>query len=176
MATLAEPRRARLLPEVDIQRVRRLEIRERDGRELVTIIELLSPINKRQGADREAYIGKRKSLLHSPVHLVEIDLLRGGLAMPLEEMPDCDYSILVSRYEERPEVDVWPVRLRAPLPTIPIPLRSPDADVPLDLMAALHRTYDDARYELYIYDGQPRPPLHPDDEAWARGVVKAAAA
>ena len=42
------------------------------------MIELLSPANKTPGPDREQYLAKRMELLNGPVHLVEIDLLRGG--------------------------------------------------------------------------------------------------
>lgn len=46
------------------------------SRELVTVIELLSPTNKRVGADgRREYLRKREQILQSAVHLVEIDLL-----------------------------------------------------------------------------------------------------
>ena len=65
------------LPEQDVEKVPFLEVRDRQGRELVTVIELLSPSNKRAGDDREQYLAKRRELLRSPAHLVEIDLLAG---------------------------------------------------------------------------------------------------
>lgn len=167
------PMQARLLPEVDIVSLSRLEVRDRQGTELVAVIELLSPINKRSRSDREQYIAKRRGLLHSPAHFIEIDLLRGYERMPLERLPDCDYCILVSRYEQRPEVDVWPVRLRDPLPNIPIPLRPPHPDAVLDLMAALHHVYDAAGYGDYIYRQEPSPPLHPADQQWAGELLGA---
>jgi hypothetical protein len=78
-------------------------------------------------------------LLASAVHLVEIDLLRGGPRMPFASaLPECDYGILVSRMEDRPRADFWPVQLRQPLPVIPIPLRAPDPDARLELQAILH--------------------------------------
>ncbi len=153
---------------VDVERLSFVEIRDRRDRQLVTVLELLSPSNKRQGPDREQYLAKRRQLLASDVHLIEIDLLRGGPRMPVEGLPDCDYCIVVSRVENRPEVGIWPIRLRARLPVIPIPLRAPDADARLDLQEALNHLYDAAGYEDYIYTGAPQPPLHPDDAAWAR--------
>jgi len=167
-AVATAPYYARLPQAVDTERHSYLEIRDRQGRELVTVIELLSPSNKRPGGDRETYVGKRRQLLASGVHLVEIDLLRGGPRMPMEDLPDCDYYAIVSRAEDRPRVGVWPIRLRDPLPKIPIPLRGADPDAELDLQAALHRVYDAAGYQYYIYQGRPKPPLHPDDEAWSR--------
>src|SRR5262249_3967974 len=141
------------------------------SRELVTIIELLGPTNKRLGEDRATYLAKRRRWLSSPVHFVEIDLLRRGPKLPLDDLPDCDYYALVGRAEERPRLGVWPSRLRDPLPNIPIPLRAPDPDVHLDLQELLHRVYDAAAYGDYIYTGSPQPPLHPEDAAWARQLV-----
>jgi hypothetical protein len=168
--TAEAPARVRL-PAVDRERLSFIEIRDRDGWQLVTVIELLSPTNKYAGPDREQYLAKRHELLASTVHLVEIDLLRGGPRMPLENLPACDYCILVSRVESRPEADAWPVRLREPLPPVPIPLRSPHADAQLDLQQLLHRIYDGAGYEDYIYGGQPHPQLNTADTAWARQFV-----
>ena len=159
------------LPTVDVERVPFLEIRDRRSRQLVTVIELLSPSNKKRGRDRDQYILKRDQLFASPVDFIEIDLLRGGPRMPFEKPPECDYYALVSRAEQRPDAGLWPVRLREPLPTIPIPLRAPHLDLRLDLQAVLHRIYDAAGYQRFIYDSEPEPPLRSDDAAWARQFV-----
>ena len=164
------PARVRLLAE-DVERVPFLEIRDRQGRELVTVVELLSRSNKRPGPDRDQYLAKRRELLRGRAHLVEIDLLRGGRPMPLADRPECAYSVLVSRVEERPDAGFWPIGLRAPLPVIPIPLRPPDAEARVDLQEVLHRVYDEAGYEHFIYTGAPEPALAPDDAAWARQLV-----
>jgi Protein of unknown function (DUF4058) len=170
-ATTAEaPARVRL-PAVDMERLSFVEIRDRDGWQLVTVIELLSPSNKYAGADREQYLAKRLELLASGVHLMEIDLLRGGPRMPMQNLPECDYCVLVSRAEARPEAGVWPIGLRDRLPLVPIPLRPPHADAQLDLQNLLHRIYDAAGYEDYIYQGQPHPQLKAEDAAWARQFV-----
>ena len=170
---VAAPYYARMPEAVDTERHSFLEIRDRQGRELVTVIELLSPANKRPGADRETYVGKRRQLLASGVHLVEIDLLRGWPRMPMEGLPDCDYYAIVSRAEDRPDVGVWPIRLRDPLPNIPIPLRDADPPAKLDLQEVLHRIYDAAGYQYYIYQGRPQPPLHPADVVWAQQFIPA---
>src|SRR5262245_35509774 len=48
-------------------------------RRLVTSIEILSPTNKTPGEPgRDLYLRKQREILNSKVHLVEIDLLRGG--------------------------------------------------------------------------------------------------
>ncbi len=167
-ATLEAPMYGRWSPPVDVERHSYLEIRDRHNRHLVTVLEVLSPSNKRLGPDRAQYLAKRRQLSASSVHIVEIDLLRGGPRLPLEELPDCDYCVLVSRAEERPGVGIWPLRLRERLPVIPIPLRAPDADAQIDLQQALNRLYDAAGYEDYIYTGSPQPPLPPDDADWSR--------
>lgn len=166
-ATLVAPARVQILDAVEVQRVGFLTIRDRDGNDLVTVIELLSPTNKYAGPDREQYLGKRREILRSRAHFVELDLLRGGPRMPPSELPTCDYCAIVSRVEERPQAGVWPWRLRDPLPTLPIPLRAPTPDATLDLKAVVDQVYDGGRYGNYIYTGPPEPRLAPDDAAWA---------
>jgi hypothetical protein len=171
VAHVAAPAQIRL-PAVDIERLSFLEIRDKRDRRVVTVIELLSPANKYSGADRVQYLGKRGHLLHSLTHLVEIDLLRGGPRMPFDEpLPECDYCVMVSRAEQRPEAGIWPLRLRDQLPKIPIPVRDPDPDATLDLQAALHHMYDEAGYANYIYEGSPEPRLSPEDAAWAESFI-----
>jgi hypothetical protein len=170
LAVLDAPARIHLpWPEVEHQAF--LEIRDHSSRELVTVLELLSPTNK--GRHREQYLLKRDQVLVSTAHLVEIDLLRGGGPMPAPDRPECDYSVIVSRAERRPEADFWPIRLRERLPVIPVPLRSPDRDATLDLQELLHRVYDAGRYAHYAYEGGPKPAVLAEDEEWARPFLPA---
>src|SRR5260370_173843 len=67
------------MPTTEVLRESCLEIRDRRDRRVVTVVELLSPANKTSGEDHNAYVGKRRSLLASMAHLVEIDLRRGGV-------------------------------------------------------------------------------------------------
>ncbi len=167
LGVLEAPAEVRL-PAQDIERAPFLEVRDRRGRELVTVIELLSPSNKRPGEDREHYLAKRRELLRGPAHLVEIDLLRGWTPMPAEGRPAGAYSVLVSRAERRPAADFWPIGLRDRLPVIPIPLRGPGEEARIDLQEVLHRAYDGPGYELFIYAGAPEPSLSASDAEWAR--------
>ncbi|MBI2806721.1 MAG: DUF4058 family protein [Planctomycetes bacterium] len=169
-ATNVSPARIRL-PAVDIEEHLFLEILDCENLELVTVVEMLSPSNKKPRADREHYLAKRANLLHSAAHFVEIDLLRAWPRMPMEPAHDCDYCITVSRVEDRPEANFWPLGLRDALPVIPIPLRPPRADASIDLQALLHQAYDSASYGDYLYGGTPFPPLSPDDAAWARSLI-----
>lgn len=157
-----------LLPAVDIERQKYLTILDRHNRRVVTVIELLSPSNKTLGSDRDQYLAKRRKLLTSTTHFVEIDCRRGGVRPPHDDLPSCDYYVLVSRVEDRPRVGVWPLGLRDRLPVIPIPLAGSDPPVQLDLQFILNRVYDAANYGKTIYQETPQPPLPPDDADWAR--------
>jgi hypothetical protein len=163
-----------LLPEEDVESLSYLKILDRVSRELVTVVELLSPTNKRPGDHRAQYLSKRAIVRQGPAHLVEIDPLRGGTPLPAEERPDCVYSVLVSRAGRRPRADFWPIGLRDPLPTIPVPLRPDDGDARLDLRALLDRVYDESGYEDFLYRREPDPPLTGDDAAWARSFLPGA--
>lgn len=159
------------LPAYDVERYSSLEIRDRRNRRVVTVLELLSPTNKTPGPDRDDYLRKRNLQLEERIHLVEIDLRRGGVRPYPPEIPKCDYYALVSRYYERPTLGFWPIGLKDRLPEIPIPLSPPDPDVPLDLQALLNRVYDAARYDKYIYGETPEPPLSPADAVWAKELA-----
>jgi len=147
-------------------------IRQRETARLVAVIELLSPVNKRRGKGREEYLEKRRALLTSPVHVIEIDLLRRYPRMPFDDpLPPAHYLVMVCKAGERPRSSVWPISVRQPLPTIPIPLLSPDPPVPLELGQALRTAYERARYDLRVdYRQPPVPPLSPADAAWAEAL------
>ncbi len=156
----------------------RVEIRTVRDHVLVTAIELLSPANKRPGQEgADAYEQKRQVLFASSAHLLEIDLLRNGqrpqVARPLPAAP---YFIFLSRAERRPTIEIWPLSLREAIPPVPVPLRPPDPPVPLDVGAALHDTYQRARYDLEIDYGHPPPPpeLAAEDAAWLDAHLRAA--
>jgi hypothetical protein len=160
-------------------RYARVEIRAVADETLVTAIELLSPANKRPTPDgADAYEQKRQDLFRSGVHLLEIDLLRGGrrprLARP-DPLPPAPYFVFLSRAERWPAVDIWVCPLDRPLPTVPVPLRRPDPDTPLPLTQLLHQVYRNARYDLRIDYRQPPPPpdLAPDEAAWLDAHLRA---
>ena len=132
--TLIAPAPLRLrIPMAVPTRVVSVHIRHRETERLVAVIELLSPINKKAGKEREAYLEKRAAYLDSNTHLIEIDLLRRFPLLPLQgTLPKSDYLVVVSNAYERPSCDVWPIQLREPLPVLPIPLIRPDEPVPLE--------------------------------------------
>jgi hypothetical protein len=158
---------------VDVERESFLEIRDRESRQLITVLELLSRSNKYAGPDREQYIGKRNQYLFSPAHLVEIDLLCGGPRMPINDLPSCDYYVMVSRAPDRPRAGIWPLQLADRLPVVPVPLRTGEPDATLDLQEVLHRIYDAAGYAVYVYEGSPEPELSSAQQSWAQQFLPA---
>ena len=163
---------ARLTPYVTYEvplRLHNVEIRTVGTQQLVTVIEILSPVNKRPGHDAYAdYQRKRKDLLRSAAHLMEIDLLRAGERFPLEKpIPVAPYYVFLSRADHRPTVEVWPIWLKDKLPVLPLPLLEPDPDAPLDLQAAAASVYDRGAYAAQIdYRKAPPPPAPSDDELY----------
>lgn len=137
-----------------------LEIRDRELRDLVTAIEILSPTNKR-GEGYDEYVEKRQNLLRSRVHLLEIDLLRKGKRVPMVgELPDTPYFVFLSRSDNRPITQIWAIRLQDTLPIVPIPLLPEDDDVPLDLQSAFNEVYDGLGFDYWIdYSSAPDVPL-----------------
>jgi hypothetical protein len=132
-----------------------VEIRDTHQRQLVTVIEILSPTNKR-GEGRREYLTKRQRLLLSSVHLMEIDLLRTGERVPMRQsLPNAPYFVFLSRAENRPITEVWPIMLNELLPTVPVPLLCGDRDVLLDLQAAFTAAYDLPGYDLIVDYTQP---------------------
>lgn len=130
------------------------------SRELVTTIEILSPANK-TGSGLIQYREKRDKILRSAVHLVEIDLLRGGErpGRELEGLTATDYTLLINRATTNRFSDIWEVALNQSLPTIPVPLLYPDPDVPLDLHQVLATIYTRYLYQAVLdYDQPPAPP------------------
>lgn len=153
-----------------------VEIRDVAERRLVTVIEILSPGNKR-GKGWEQYNDKRVELLGTRTHLVEIDVLRAGKRIRLlGELPSAPYFCFLSRVPRRPRTQVFPIGLRGKLSTIPIPLLPPDADVALDLQAAVDACFNLVHYERLLDYTQP-PPLpevSAEDLQWVQEKIRAA--
>jgi hypothetical protein len=169
---IAAPLRLRV-PQSVPTRLVTIYIRHRETERIVTVIELLSPVNKRPGEGRHAYVEKRNTFLETPVHLIEIDLLRKWPRMPLEgRLPGSHYLAVVCDMYERPNCGVWPISVRQPLPNLPIPLLRPDLPVILNIGQALKTAYARAHYDLRIDYRLPcDPPLAPLDTEWAAVLI-----
>ncbi len=151
-----------------------IEVRDTAERRLVTVIEILSPVNKR-GVGFQDYLQKRLTIMQSQTHLLEIDLLRMGQRIPLAggELPEAAYYAFLSRFTRRPRTEVWPVKLSDTLPTIPIPLLPPDEDVPLNLQLAVDDCFSLVGYEDLLDYSQPppQPLLSEADSEWVEMIL-----
>lgn len=171
-AVAPAPIRVRL-PLVVTVRIVTVEVRDVAKNQLVTSIEILSPANKREPGLRH-YLAKRDELQAAGVHLLEIDLIRRGTrSWSLEQVPSRAYLATLIRAAHT-HAEVWPIGLRDRLPTLPVPLRAPDADVPLDMQAALTTIYDEANYALTLnyHEPPPNPPLSSEDTAWVAHCIR----
>jgi hypothetical protein len=153
-----------------------LVIRENTSRQVVAVIELLSPTNKRPGSDgRREYLAKRAEILQTRVHLVELDLLLGGQRLPIVEpfKDNTSYCAIVSRAGHRPHGELFEWPLAHPLPRIPVPLAKGEPDAILDLQAALSAVYDRAGYDYSLrYDLPLDLPFSSADRQWLAKVIR----
>ncbi len=161
------------LPELEEVRHYYLEIREMTTQKVVTVIEMLSPFNKREGKGRDEYLNRRNEILLSDVHLVELDLLREGERLPMgKPLPSAHYYAIISRSYRRPTAEVYAWTVRQPLPTIPIPLKRGEPDVMLDLQSVFNAVYDRAGYDYRLpYEREPEVALSPEDWEWAKQKI-----
>ena len=153
-----------------------LEVRDRRGREVITTIEVLSPVNKAGG--REAFRRKQRELAEGGVSLVEIDLLRRGhwaMHPPEDGVPEAfrePYRLCSTAARGSvPRSRFTRVKLREPLPPIPVPLRPGEPPAVLELQPLIEHAYRTGRYGDH-YD-LPPPPLPDDDAAWVAERVAA---
>jgi len=151
-------------------RVPFLRIIDTSDRQVVAIIEVLSPINKVSGSSGQRdFLRKREQILQSDAHWLEIDLLRAGTRSP-GIPPGGAYVAALHRAGIRDRLEAWFVGLRQPLPTIAVPLRAPLADVPMDLQETVETVYDRYRYDTGVDYGDELPPprLGEADDRWLR--------
>lgn len=173
--TITPPSLTLPVPQINQIRLTRIEIRDTANNRLITSIEILSPVNKREPG-LTAYRQKQKRLYQANIHLLEIDLLRRGtrpFAQP--RLPEVPYCIALTRANAK-QLEIWAIALPSRLPIVPVPLDDPDPDVPLDLQAALSSVYEEAAYDLSLNYNQPPPPptLEPKDSAWLQSQIQAA--
>ena len=145
-----------------------LEIASTDARDVVTVIEVLTPTNKR-GSALENFRRTRQERLAGTVHYLEIDLLRIGERFTVTEaLPDASYFVFLSRANRRPNAEVWAMTLEQHLPFVPIPLGDGERDETLDLQLALNTIYEQYSYERATrHSGQPVVPLSQEQLTWA---------
>ncbi|MFV9503626.1 MAG: DUF4058 family protein [Oscillochloridaceae bacterium umkhey_bin13] len=114
------------------------------------------------GEGRDQYLRKRRVILSSLTHLVEIDLLRGGEAMPLQGRTiTSDYQLMISRATQRPRAVLLTFNLQQAIPVFHLPLYPGDPEPAVDLNRVLHDRYDRRSYDLRLnYRSDAEPPLN----------------
>ena len=150
-----------------------VHIYDRQQQRLITAVEILSPINKREPQLSE-YRQKRRELRQAQVHLLEIDLIRRGKT-PFQhpQLPESDYRVILERANQT-RSEIWTLDLADPLPVLPVPLAESDADVSFDLGQILKDLYARSYYRQALnYQQDPPPPgLSPEKMAWVREQVE----
>jgi hypothetical protein len=162
-----------LLPSPQERRESYLVIRELPGLEIVTVVETLSPANKRSSSDgRGQYLAKRDEILASRTNLVELDLLRGGKRLPVIGLPPGDFYAVVSRGNRRPRTDVYPWSLRDSIPSIPFPLKPGEPEIVVNLQNVFSSVFDRGRYLRTLnYAALLRPALSAEDASWQSSLA-----
>ena len=167
-----------------------VEIRDSSrGHKLVTLIEILSPSNKRPGPDRDAYRAKQdggarqrrepdrdrpvaggRARLAGPQPLGVRRADRAAARLPRAGQPGLEAGAGGVGYE------VFPCGLREWLPCLPVPLKEGEAAVPLDLQFVANRAYAGGPYlkGAVDYAKPPDPPLAAEDAAWAEDLLRGA--
>jgi hypothetical protein len=142
---------------------------------------VLSLSNKTPGEKgRELYLKKQREIMDSTVHLVEIDLLRGGqhaTAVPYDRLVkragSFDYHVSVCPGDKLGEYLVYAFRLDEPLPEIAIPLLYDTPPVTLDLQPVFERCYDTGPYRRRVRYGETPlvPAVQHEQAEWAAKVL-----
>lgn len=160
------PRRVQVPLPIEVTE-RFLTVRLVKTNDVVCILEILSPANKRPGERRIAYETKRRKILGSATHLVEIDLLCDGESMAIASPGQKTYSILVSISRERLHAALYEFALADTIPAFPVPLKTGDAAAIVDLQPLLNNLYTRARFDLAIDYGQLlKPALSKENANW----------
>ena len=163
------------LPQPEIIREWYLQVKDVETKEVITVIEILSPKNKQKGEGRKKYLKKREQILMSLTHLIEVDLLRIGETMPMniQEEMNTDYRIIISRSDYRPQADLYAFNLPQEIPSIPLPLKPEDQEPIIPLQKLLHDLYERGSYDLAInYNKKPFPKLSEKENTWLDNLLK----
>ena len=150
-----------------------VEIRDTANNKLITAIEILSPVNKREPG-LKVYQKKRLNLHRSGVNLLEIDLLRrGSRSFTHPSIPESHYQVSLLRADSS-RTEFWAINIQDNLPKVPIPLRKTDIDVILDLGKALDILFERRFYYLSTdYTIKPPPPVfQKEDMDFIENIIK----
>jgi len=153
-----------------------IEVRHRNETRLVTLIDLVSPVNKTTDTGRQAYLSKRKEGKANGANLVEIDLSLQGQPMldySREGLPDWDFAVTVTRASQPDRYEIYTATLQKRLPRFRLPLASDDRDTVVDLQVAFTRAFDQGTFSGQVdYTRDPSVPLSDEDRKWLQEMLK----
>lgn len=153
-----------------------IEVRQRADNKLVTLIDVVSPINKMRPQGRAAYLETRKQARSQSASIVEIDLVLQGQPMldySRDGLPEWDYAITVTRCTQPERYEIYTTTLQKRLPRFKVPLAPDDRDTVLDLQATFARCYDQSNFSSHIdYKHDPQMKMAEDDLKWLGEVLR----
>ena len=93
------------------------------------------------------------------MHFLELDLLRRGKRTVIDnKLANVLYLVALTRASSK-VTDIWTMDLESTLPTVPVPLISPDPDMLLDVQQAIDEIYIESQFYRSIdYTKSPPPP------------------
>lgn len=152
-----------------------IEVRNRSDGRLVTLVDVVSVINKTTTAGRCAYLDKRREARNAGASIVEVDLVLQGppmLEYSRDGLPDWDYAVTVTRAAQPERYEIYTATIQKRLPRFKLPLALDDRDVVVDLQAAFARCYDHGNFCAQIdYMQTPAIMRDDDDRRWINELL-----
>lgn len=153
-----------------------IEIRQRTDGRLVTLIDVVSPTNKRLPQGRAAYLETRKLARQANASVVELDLTLGGpplLDYNRDGLPEWDYAVTVTRCTQPERYEIYTSTLAKRLPRFKVPLAPDDRDTVVDLQGTFARAFDQGDFINKLDYGRDPEGKHADDKkAWIADWLK----
>lgn len=161
------------MPALELERESYLKIIKVSNREVVAVLELLSPSNK-SDKGRQEYLSKRAEVQYSLAHLVEIDLLRAGPPMPVVgDTSGGVYRILICNSRLAPDASLYVFNMRQPIPVFVMPLAEGSEGIAVNLKPIIDDVYILGSYDRDIdYQHDPDPPLSDADRSWLDQLLR----
>jgi hypothetical protein len=153
-----------------------VEIRQRAHNRLVTLVDVVSPMNRTTDRGRQAYLAKRQEGRNAGASLVEIDLVLQGQPMldySRQGLPDWDYAVTVTRSAQPERFEIYTATLQKRLPRFRLPLAGDDRDTVVDLHTIFLRSYDQGGFASKIdYQRLPATTLSEDNRRCVQDLLK----
>lgn len=153
-----------------------LEIRlKSSGDKLVTLIEMISPINRTHPEGRKRYEMRREEARLEGAHLVELDLVLQGqtcLEADLHTLTESQYVCCVTRAVRPIKHELYGTLITKRLPRIRLPMAGEDRDLVLDVQALVNRVYDRCFEGMIDYQQDPHVPLSDGDRHWLDQLLR----